>query len=149
MAACVWFHQYFKSSLSANLLLTCVPGIAAFMNKEIKPLIFFLFFGFVQVDNSLKKTKSQARILAYTCIWMRLFEFVSRCLCFPESIFHFVKATIPGTQCSLTFVQQSCSENVHDIDTCGLLLKRRCQLLNGSFNGSTFVLWVQIHRVAG
>jgi hypothetical protein len=36
-----------KKGKKSNMKFTGVPGIMAFIRKDIKPLIFFLFFGFV------------------------------------------------------------------------------------------------------
>ncbi len=76
--------------------LPCVPGIVAFIPKNIEPLIFFSSYSLCPNHFSwefTKKIKAWAHLPA--CIHVSRHAFV-----IPGARFYFIRVTIPGTLCS-------------------------------------------------
>ncbi len=67
----------------------CVPGIVAFINKEIKPRILFSSFSLCSIRLSWEFTKK-----------LRLKPICRQVFVFPGVLFYFIRATIPSILCN-------------------------------------------------
>ncbi len=86
-----------------------MPGIVAFIHKHIEPLIFFSSFSLCSNHLSWEFIKNLRpepicwHAFLFPGMHFSLCRFAGVLLCFPACIFYFVRATIPGTLCRMTY----------------------------------------------
>ncbi len=103
VGSCKFGRSHF-SFFQGNNLILCVPGIVAFIPKNIEPLFFFSSYSLCLNRLSWEFTKK----LRPEPICWRAFVFPA---CFCDSrhaFFYFIRVTIPGTLCRIDFFCKNC-----------------------------------------
>ncbi len=83
------------------------------------------FFGSAcwKVDNSLKQLRHEHKNMARKCGHWIICNFAGMRSCLPERIFHFIRATIPGTPCIIFFIFKcSLHHHISIFSACNFIL---------------------------
>ncbi len=105
---CTSFSSFVVCCLWGFFLLPCVPGIVAFIAKNMEPLICFLFLlsWFEPLKLGIyKKLRSEPIcrhefVIPRVLLWFPATDLNYRSV-FPACVLYFIRVMIPGTLCSL------------------------------------------------